>query len=174
MSPVSAPTASPARQLAGFMARYDPAIVRLARAAITRMRKLVPGATELVYDNYNALVIGFGPCERPSRAEFSLALFPDHVTLCFLWGRTLPDPKPVLRGGGNQVRWVRLATAADLDRSEIRALIRAGIAQAEPRFDPVAKRRMIIQSISAKQRPRRPVAHRVAARARPTRATKPR
>ena len=83
--------------------------------------------------------------------------------MCFLWGKTLPDPKRVLSGGGNQVRWVRLSAASDLERPEIRALIRAGIAQAEPRFDAKTKRRMIIQSVSAKQRPRRPAADRFAA-----------
>jgi hypothetical protein len=48
------------------------------------MRKLVPGAIEMVYDNYNWLVIGFGPPERPSEAIFSIVLPPGKVTLCFL------------------------------------------------------------------------------------------
>jgi len=33
------------------------------------MRKL-RGATEMVYDNYNGLVIGFSPTEKPSLAIF--------------------------------------------------------------------------------------------------------
>ena len=33
-----------------------------------RMRKLVPGATELVYDNWNGLVVGFAPTAR-ARAD---------------------------------------------------------------------------------------------------------
>jgi len=40
----------------------------------------------MVYDNYNALVIGFGPNDRPSLAIFSIVLFPRWVTLCFLQG----------------------------------------------------------------------------------------
>ena len=59
---------SPEVQLATFIERYTPEIGALARAVLARMRALVPGAVELVYDNYNALVIGFGPTERASDA----------------------------------------------------------------------------------------------------------
>jgi hypothetical protein len=34
------------------------------------------GAIELVYDNYNALVIGYGPTERASDALIFLAVYP--------------------------------------------------------------------------------------------------
>jgi hypothetical protein len=34
------------------------------------MRGYLPGAIELVYDNYNALAIGFGPSEKSSDAIF--------------------------------------------------------------------------------------------------------
>jgi hypothetical protein len=70
--------------------------------------------SRLVYDNYNALAIGFGPTERASDVIFSIALFPRWVTLFFLHGVTLPDPYKVLRGSGKVVRHVVLQTAADL------------------------------------------------------------
>ena len=49
-------------------------------------------AVEMIYDNYNWLVIGFSPTDRPSDAIFSLVLPPGRVTLCFLQGAGLPDP----------------------------------------------------------------------------------
>ena len=58
---------TPAKQWDGFFARFNPGIVTLVKGALVRLRKLVPGAMELVYDNFNALVIGFGPNERASR-----------------------------------------------------------------------------------------------------------
>ena len=64
---------SPAKQLAGFLGRYDPKVAAVARAALTKIRRRVPGALELVYDNYDALVIGFGPTERASDAILSIA-----------------------------------------------------------------------------------------------------
>jgi hypothetical protein len=82
-----------ARQdLDAFIDRFTPEVAALARRAIARMRKLTPGAVELVYDNYNALAIGFGATERSSESVFSIALFPSHPSLFFLQGAGLPDP----------------------------------------------------------------------------------
>ena len=58
------------------MAKYLPEIAAEGRLALAKMRRLVPGAVELVYDNYNGLVIGFCPGERASEGVFSLVLFP--------------------------------------------------------------------------------------------------
>src|SRR2546428_245586 len=91
---------SPERQFVAFMAKYGPDIRRLAEEALVKMPLLVPGAVEMVYDNYNALVIGFGPTERASEAIFSIVLYPCWVTLFFLRGATLPDPQKLLRGSG--------------------------------------------------------------------------
>ena len=50
------------------------------------MRARLPGAIELVYDNYNFFVIGFGPNDKPSQAIFSIAAHARGVNLCFLQG----------------------------------------------------------------------------------------
>jgi hypothetical protein len=141
---------TPAAQLEEFFAKYDPAIAAQARAAQRKLRKLLPGAVELVYDNYNALVIAFGAGERASEIVLSIALYPRWVTLFFLEGAKLADPKKRLQGSGKQIRGIRLAGAADLDDRDVVALIRQ--AAAKTRFE---KRRLIIKSISKKQRPRR-------------------
>jgi hypothetical protein len=148
--------ASPEAQLTAFLAKYTPEVAAEAVASLERLRPQVPGAVEMVYDNYNALVVGFGATEKPSEAVLSIAVMPRWVTLCFLFGATLPDPHGLLRGGGNIVRNVRLASSADLERPEIRELVALAVAGSKTPFDPAAPRRMVIKSISAKQRPRRP------------------
>jgi len=100
--------ANPKRQLDSFLAKYDPAIVAFARQVLVKMRQRLPGAVQMVYDNYNALMIGFGPNDRPSLAIFSIVLFPGWVTLCFLQGAGLPDPQRRLQGEGRIVRNIRL------------------------------------------------------------------
>ncbi len=70
---------SPENQLAGSLAKYDPEIAEQAMAALEKMRALLPGAVEMVYDNYNAynaLVIGFGPAERAPEVIISIMLYP--------------------------------------------------------------------------------------------------
>ena len=149
---------SPEAQLKGFLAKFTPEIEKSASAILRKMRVRVPGATELVYDNYNALAIGFGPTERSSEAVFSIAVFPRWVSLFFFGGPSLPDPQKLLKGSGNVVRHIVLEGAADLDKPAIRALMKEALRRADPPVDPKAKRRLIIKSISAKQRPRRPAA----------------
>jgi len=120
------------------------------------MRARLPGAVELVYDNYNALVIGFGPTERASDAVFSIALYPRWVNLFFLYGATLPDPHGVLKGSGKQVRSIMIKNPAELDKPEVRDLMDAALERADPPINPKEKRRMTIRAVAAKQRPRHP------------------
>lgn len=149
------PTPSAAAQLKGFLAKFAPAARANMKAAHATMRKLLPGAVEMVYDNWNGLVIGFGPTERASEAVLSIVALPDHVTLCFLLGRKLPDSHKLLRGAGTRVRHIRLSSPADLNKRPVRKLISLATAQAWPPIDVDARNRLVIKSVSAKQRPRR-------------------
>ncbi len=153
---MATPPARPAAQLGGFLARYTPDIARRTRAILTAMRKRLPGATEMVYDNYNALVIGFGPSARTSDAPFSIAVYPRWVTLFFLKGATLPDPGRILKGSGTTVRHMVLDGPHTLDLPAVRGLMRDALRRARPTIDPAAKRVLVIKSVSARQRPRRP------------------
>jgi hypothetical protein len=143
------------KQLARFLARYSPEIADTAGEVLRKMRAFLPGAIELVYDNYNALVIGFGPTERASDAPFSIALYPRWVTLFFLDGVKLKDPGKLLKGNGKIVRHIVLNEASVLDNPGVTRLMKQALKQSKLVFDPTSGRRMIIKSISAKQRPRR-------------------
>jgi hypothetical protein len=147
---------SPERQLAGFIARFSPEVARVAKAARTRVRKLLPNAFELVYDNYNALALAYGPSERTSEVVLSIAVYPRWVSLFFARGATLPDPNGVLRGSGNQMRHVVLERLEVLDSGPVLALIETAVATHPKSFGP-ERGRTIIKAVSARQRPRRPV-----------------
>jgi hypothetical protein len=144
------------RDLQGFIDRYTPGIAALARACLKKMRAKLPGAAQLVYDNYNALAIGFGPSQRASDAIFSIVLYPRWVTLFFLQGAGLPDPNKLLKGSGKVVRHIVLAAAEDLDKPAIQGLMTIALNRALAPIDPAAPGNLEIRSVSAKQRPRRP------------------
>jgi hypothetical protein len=74
---VPIPEPTPAQQLAAFLKKYDPAVAAIGRGALARLRKRLPGAMELVYDNYNALAIGFGPSTRASEVSSRLRCIRD-------------------------------------------------------------------------------------------------
>jgi hypothetical protein len=120
------------------------------------MRTYLPGAFELVYDNAYALVVGFGPNERPSEALFSIVIYPRKVSLCFLYGASLPDPEGRLAGGGKQVRHIRLDDTNTLKGRAVRALIGAAVEDAGNPFAYAPRGRVIIRAVSVRQRPRRP------------------
>ena len=119
------------------------------------MRKRLPTANELVYDNYNFLAIGYSSTERASDCAMSLACGANGVSLSFYYGATLPDPDGVLLGSGNQNRFVRLESAKTLATPAVERLIGAALAQAKTPMPATGKTRTIVKSISAKQRPRR-------------------
>jgi hypothetical protein len=109
----------------------------------------------MIYDNYNFLVAGFSPNERPSDAVLSVAMSARGVNLCFLWGAELPDPHRILRGGGNRVRNIRLSSIEDFDKPEVAMLVDLAIANAPAPFDETRAGRFYVKSVSPKKRPRR-------------------
>ena len=148
--------ATPAARLAGFIDRYTPDVARVARAALRTMRARMPGAVELVYDNYNGLAIGFGPSERSADLVFSVTLYPRWVSLFFVHGVGLPDPDRRLQGSGTRIRSITLESARTLDEPAVRALVNHALSQASLTIDGSRRGRIVIKSVSAKQRPRRP------------------
>jgi hypothetical protein len=146
----------PQAQLDGFIDKFTPEVALLTRKLLDKMKARVPGATIMVYDNYNALAIGFGPSDRAGKAVLSLAVMPRWVTLCFLFGAGLPDPHRLLNGSGSRVRHVRLHAAEDFDDPRVQDLLAAALDRSEPPINPTREQQLIIKSISGKQRPRRP------------------
>ena len=146
---------SPEDQLAAFIAKYAPEIAEQVDAVLQRMRSRLPGALELVYDNYNALACGFAPNERASDGIFSIAVYPKNINFFFLQGAKIPDPDGMLHGAGSRVRYVPLENEKTLDRADVKAMMTTAMKMAKVPFDKDTKYKLVIKSVSAKQRPRR-------------------
>src|SRR5579863_1833840 len=126
--------ADPERQLAGFLAKYSNEVGDLAEAIRGRMRKLYPTALELVYDNYNALAIGYAPGEKASEAIFSIALYPKWVSFFFLQARGLSDPERLLKGSGTVCKHIVLSSPEDLNDPAIKGLMQQALEIAKVPF----------------------------------------
>lgn len=144
-------------QVEGFIAKFEDGVAAQIRAARAIMRPLLPGALELVYDNYNALAIGYGPTERQADIIFSIAAYPRWISLFFVGGPRLEDPKALLKGEGSRVRHIVLDQPERLLDPDVRALMGQALRLAGTPLDPDQAERTVIKSVSAKQRPRRPV-----------------
>lgn len=148
-------TDTAATQLKRFIAKFSANDQRLIRAVRQRVRKRFPTAHELVYDNYNFFVIGYSPTERPSDAIVSVVAGANGVGLCFIHGAKLPDPAKLLLGSGSQTRFIRLPSADVLARPEVEALIAAAIKRAKVSLPASGRGKLIVRSVSTKQRPRK-------------------
>jgi hypothetical protein len=143
------------QQLAGFIEKFDPKNAALIRSVRNVLRKRLPTANELVYDNYNFFVIGYCSTQRPSDCILSIAAGANGVGLSFYHGASLPDPHRLLLGSGSQNRFIRIESAATLTRPEVEELIAAAIQHAEAPLPASGTGKLVIRSISKKQRPRR-------------------
>ena len=151
----SSKSSDPEEQLRSFIEKFAPPHQAIIHAARKKLRKRFPTATELAYDNYNFFVIGFGPNERPSDCIVTIAAAANGVGLCFVRGASLPDPEKVLLGSGKQTRFVRLPSANVLGRPAVQTLLSVAAEHAETPLPARGCGRLVIRSVSAKQRPRR-------------------
>ena len=142
-------------QLQGFINKFEPKYSALIRALRKVLRKRIPTANELVWDNYNFFVLSYGATERPSDCIVTIAAAANGVGLSFYRGASLPDPRKILLGSGTQNRFIRVESADVLAHPEIEALITAAIAQAKTPLPATGGGRLFIRSVSVKQKPRR-------------------
>ena len=128
-----------------IIAKQPPAMAKLTREVLAKIRPRFPGAVELVYDKKRSLVIGFCPDDRASNVINSIATYSKWINLYFFAGDALPDPEGLLRGTGSIVRSIRITDAADLDRPAVKALMAAALKRADPPLNRQARRRVIIR-----------------------------
>ena len=142
-------------QLETFVCKFDPdgqALIRSVRAALKRR---LPDCAELVWDNYNFFVIGYSPTERPSDYIVSIAASASGAGLSFNRGSELFDPDNVLQGSGKVNRFIRLPTADMLAQPQVNMMLERACALSDVPRPWTAGGKLIIRSVSTKQRPRR-------------------
>jgi Domain of unknown function (DU1801) len=145
-----------AAQISGFLSKYSPAIQTELSAARRHLRALFPRGFELVFDNYNALVFGFSATELACDSFLSVAGYPRWVTLFFLNGAALRDPRGLLEGSGKQVRSIRLKDAETINDRHVQRLIAQAIAPRATALSKAPALKTLIKTIVTKHRPRRP------------------
>ena len=72
-----------------------------------------------------------------------------------MYGKSLDDPHGLLQGEGNQGAFIRLTDLAVLDDRRVVGLIRESIREARTPLPKTGRGKLIIKSVSAKQRDRR-------------------
>ena len=153
------PTDTVTSQIAGCLAKFDPKVASLIRSCRKELRRQLPTAVELVYDNYNFFVIGYASTDRASDCIVSLAAAANGVGLSFYYGSSLKDPDGLLQGTGKQNRYIRLPKVSVLRAPAVVRLICAAADAAKTQLPGIGRGYTVIKSISKKQRPRRKDTH---------------
>ena len=105
-----------------LMTRFDPAMAGVAHRARALVFELDPDVVEVVWPHQGTVGWGVGPRKNSEHYAW-LAVHKGHVSLGFFAGARLPDPAHLLEGTGASLRHLKLRTAADVDRPEVRDLL---------------------------------------------------
>jgi hypothetical protein len=106
-------------ELQSFLKAYPPEVRELALGARELVLRLVPKAEEKVHRPWKTVAYGL------SKKFCAISPYRSFVNLHFHQGASLPDPSGLLEGTGKSARHVRVASATDLRRPALAALIRA-------------------------------------------------
>jgi hypothetical protein len=140
-----------------FLLAFDPAIAELALALRAEVVKIAPTATEMVYDAYSAVAMGFTHSGRLKEAFCHIAVYGRHVNLGFNRGTELDDPARLLKGTGNLIRHIKITSTSDFKNPHVRKLMRAAISHSKylfPEATATTKRPvLIVKEYARKRRP---------------------
>ena len=117
---------------------------------------LLPDSNELIYDNYNALVIGFGTSDKASDAYCSIAVYARYVNFGLLRGSEISDPDRVLNGEGSLYRKMAVKKKEEFPKTYMEKLLKAAYKNSLSRLKgkQSLKGKIITKSISpVKRRP---------------------
>ena len=118
---------------------------------------LYPDSNELIYDNYNALAVGWSPTDRVGHTFCSIALgrTSKNIHFGFYWGNELPDPEKKLLGQGNQYRYILVKNRSEFPKAYIKNLLKDAYANSMAKVKDkkqIMQGKTITKSVSAKKR----------------------
>jgi hypothetical protein len=115
----------PPPELVEFLHSYSPAVQSIAIGLRSVVLDELAPCHEYIFRMRARAVLLYGPTERVIKDAICLiVVFAKHVNLGFMRGAQLPDRARVLKGSGKKMRHVSLKRLSDLDRPELRVLLR--------------------------------------------------
>lgn len=144
--------------LTKFLKPFKPEVRALAMKIRGFIWDNYPAANELIYDNYNAVAVGWSPTDRVGHIFVSMAVGRSNggIHFGFYWGSELSDPKKLLLGEGNQYRFIRVPRFEDLPLPYLKKLMKEAYANSLAKVkdkSQIMSGQTIMKSISAKKRP---------------------
>ncbi|HEY3783000.1 MAG TPA: DUF1801 domain-containing protein [Fimbriimonadaceae bacterium] len=143
-----------AGELINFLAPYPDHVVEIMLECRSILLKMLSPIIELQFDATAAVCDGFSYLPNAKGVFVNTAAYSDHATLIFGYGAGLNDPEGRLKGGGKQVRHIRLKSSEDLNDPYVIGLIQQASATATRHADEVVPEVIVKIYEGAKRRPK--------------------
>jgi hypothetical protein len=145
------------KDLTKFLKPFDQEIKEIVLWLRDFIWDMYPDANELIYDNYNALAIGWSPTDRVGHTFCSIAVgrTSKNIHFGFYWGSQISDPEKRLIGQGNQYRYILVKNRSAFPKTYIKKLVKEAYANSVRKVKDetqLMKGKTIIKSISSKKR----------------------
>lgn len=146
------------KELLTFLKPFDSDIIALAMWLRDFAWDQCPKANELIYDNYNAVAVGWSPTDKVSHIICSIAVYRSNqnVHFGFYWGSELHDPDKLLLGKGNQYRYILVKDKKKFPKAYIKKLLHEAYVNSLSKVkdtNQIIYGQTIIKSLAQKKRP---------------------
>ena len=145
------------KNLLKFLKPFDKEINEIVFRLREFIWDLYPDSNELIYDNYNALAVGWSPTDRVGHTFCSIAVgrTSKNIHFGFYWGSDIQDPEKKLIGQGNQYRYLLVKSISEFPKTYIKKLLKEAYANSMAKVKDkkqLMQGNTITKSISAKKR----------------------
>ena len=145
------------RELEKFLKPFDKDIIEIVMGLREFIWDLYPQTNELIYDNYNALAIGWSPTNKAGHTFCSIAVWRTNkkIHFGFYWGSELSDPDGILKGQGSQYRYIVVTDKKIFPKMYVKKLIKEAYGNSFRKIKnekQILHGKTIVKSISEKKR----------------------
>jgi hypothetical protein len=145
------------KDLLKFLKPFSKEIIERALWLREFIWDLYPQTNELIYDNYNALAVGWSPTDRVGHTFCSIAVgrTSNNIHFGFYWGSEISDPDEVLLGEGNQYRYILVPDKNKFPKAYIKKLVKEAYANSLAKVKDkkqIMNGQTIVKSVSTKKR----------------------
>ena len=145
------------KDLAKFLKVFDKEIIDTVMWLRGFAWSLCPEANELIYDNYNAVSIGWSLTDKVGQNICSVVIYRanQNVHFGFYWGNELSDPDKILLGEGKQYRYILVPDKKKFPKAYMKKLINESYANSLSKIKgqkQMVHGQTIVKSISENKR----------------------
>ncbi|MDQ2721465.1 MAG: hypothetical protein M3Z26_17140 [Bacteroidota bacterium] len=145
------------KDLVKFLKTFDKEIIDVVMWLRDFAWDLCPQANELMYDNYNAVSLGWSLTDKVGHNICSVVIYRanQNVHFGFYWGNELSDPGKILLGEGKQYRYILVPDKKKFPKAYMKKLINESYANSLSKVNDQKQMihgQTIVKSISKKKR----------------------